>query len=104
VKLLVKTLQFLLHAPTPPPSLLPTQEALEQYEEVQVTTEYKRVNNQPLLVGQYVKLLVNPLQFMHHALTQVALLFQTQVAAVLLLEVAAVLLLEVTAVLLSQIL
>jgi hypothetical protein len=73
VKLLVKTLRLLLHAPTLPMSLLLTQEALEQYEEVQATTENKRVKNQPLPVGQYVKLLTNPLRFVGHALTQVAL-------------------------------
>src|SRR5215467_13693474 len=99
VKLLVKTLRLLLHAPTPPLSLLPVQEALEQVEEVQATTENKRVNNQPLLVGQYVRLLVNHHQFVDHALTQVALLFPTQVAALLLLEVDPVLLPQVGAVL-----
>jgi hypothetical protein len=104
VKLLVKTLRLLHHAPTPPLSLLPVQEALEQYEEVQATTENKRVKNQPLLVGQYVRLLVNHHQFVDHALTQVALLFPTQMAALLLLEVAPVLLPQVGAVLLSPVL
>src|ERR1700752_4734153 len=66
VKLLVKTLRLLLHAPTPPLSLLPVQEALEQYEEVQATTENKRVNNQPLLVGQYENLLAKTLRLLHH--------------------------------------
>src|SRR5215467_10510443 len=63
VKLLVKTLRLLLHAPTLPMSLLLKQEALEQYEEVQAMTENKQVKNQPLPVEHYVKLLANPLQF-----------------------------------------
>src|SRR5215831_14517661 len=69
VKLLVKTLRLLLHAPTLPMSLLLTQEALGQYEEVQATTENKRVKNQPLPVGQYVKLLVKTLRLLLHAQT-----------------------------------
>src|SRR5215469_12400896 len=83
VKLLVKTLRLLLHAPTLPMSLLLTQEALEQYEEVQAMTENKQVKNQPLPVEHYVKLLVKTLQFVDHALAQVALYFPTQVAALL---------------------
>src|SRR5215467_9250934 len=80
VKLLVKTLRLLLHAPTLPMSLLLTQEALGQYEEVQATTENKRVKNQPLPVGQYVKLLVKTLRLLLHAPTLPMSLLLTQEA------------------------